>query len=261
MTGRAAGEVWAVDPPTPQALVAEWDGLAARRRQEILGGVDFSFSETLAPAVMLEVASARSRYRSPALVDIGCGTGELTADLQELADEVVGIDPSGKSIDLAQKLAPNLRFLVSDVESFAAANSGCFDIAVANMVLMNTGALDEFMRSVAALLRPGGTFIATVIHPWTWSRYWDYEQAPWYTYEHEVFVRARWKISSSARAAADLSTHVHRPIAAYFEAVNEAGLAVVTLRELGETSRSRSGRDLGRPFPRFLLLSAVGRTP
>ncbi len=249
-------DVWAVPRPQAHEVEREWDQLADRRRQEILGGLDSSFSDTLLPAVKDEVRMARSRSKSIALLDVGCGTGELTAQLHPLVDSLIAIDPSSRSIELARELAPHVPFTTTDLSSFANAHSRQFDLAVANMVLMNVVQLESFLRDLVEVLKPRGGLIATVTHPWTWPRYWAYEQAPWFDYESELYVQARWKVSKVAVAAPQISTHIHRPLSRYVEALVDVGFTITGIRELGRTTVTRGGHNVIHPFPRFLLLVA-----
>lgn len=257
MTGfEPVGSVRAVRRPDPEALVREWDKLAERRRLEISEGVDTSFLNTLAPAIKAEVHAARLRYPELKVLDVGCGTGELTADLLPLVDRLVGIDPSRRSIELARQLAPAVPLHRSDLRSFSVSHRRQFNVAVANMVLMNIDDLDSFARNLTDVLQPGGSLIATLTHPWTWPRYWAYEESPWFNYDSELFVQARWKISGAPTAAPEVSTHVHKPIGRYVQALADAGFAITGLLELGATSHTRDGRSVSRPFPRFLLVKA-----
>lgn len=237
-------------------MVSEWDALADRRRSEIGAGLDVSFWGTLLPAVKQEVSSARSRFGRFDLLDVGCGTGELTAALAPLVDTLVGIDPSERSIELARAYAPDVALECSDLEEFAQRGHHRFAISVANMVLMNVADLDSFLVNIVRMLRPEGRFIATLTHPWTWPKYWSYEEAPWFNYESELFIQAPWKVSGAEVAAIEASTHVHRPLARYVNAFARAGLAIRGLRELGRTTHTRDGVEVGRPFPRFLLVTA-----
>ncbi|WP_204910263.1 methyltransferase domain-containing protein [Microlunatus spumicola] len=237
-------------------MVREWDNLAERRRSEISKGTDTSFLNTLMPAVKAEVQAARSRHPELRVLDVGCGTGELTVELLPLVDYLVGVDPSRRSIQLARQLAPAVPLHVSDLRSFSASHRHLFSVTVANMVLMNVDDLDSFTRDLAAVLQPGGTLIATLTHPWTWPRYWAYEGAPWFSYDSELFVQAGWKVSGAPAAAPEVSTHVHRPLGRYVQGLVDAGFAITGLLELGATSSTRGGRSVARPYPRFLLIRA-----
>lgn len=100
------------------------------------------------------------------LVDVGCGDGRV---LREIADrypdrDLLGIDYSERAIELGRTLNPDLEFEVADVGTFNPSKP--FDVATAVEVLEHIPPtdLDEFIFSVAELLSPGGTLVATVPH-------------------------------------------------------------------------------------------------
>ena len=56
--------------------------------------------------------------RQERILDLGCGSGELTADIEKLADSVVGIDKSQVMIARAKAQFPAIRFEVADAVDF-----------------------------------------------------------------------------------------------------------------------------------------------
>ena len=48
------------------------------------------------------------------ILDVGCGTGALTGDIAEFADEVIGIDVSEEMIKKAKQTYPHLNLMVMD---------------------------------------------------------------------------------------------------------------------------------------------------
>src|SRR4051794_11062207 len=52
------------------------------------------------------------------ILDLGCGTGHLTAQIAACGAEVIGIDRSPEMIATARRNYPHLRFEVADAESF-----------------------------------------------------------------------------------------------------------------------------------------------
>ncbi len=61
--------------------------------------------------IRFEIARHPRRGR---IIDVGCGTGENTALLAAISDEVVGIDIDPKKIDAARRLYPNIGFYRMD---------------------------------------------------------------------------------------------------------------------------------------------------
>ena len=52
------------------------------------------------------------------ILDVGCGSGQLTAKINELAQETVGIDKSPEMIADARSKFPDIEFLVADASHF-----------------------------------------------------------------------------------------------------------------------------------------------
>jgi malonyl-CoA O-methyltransferase len=101
------------------------------------------------------------------ILDLGCGTGELTARLAGLFPkaEVVGLDIAPGMIDAAKKLErANLRFLVGDGEEVGGVKE--WDLIVANASLQWMDA-PRAIKGAARLLKPKGVFAFTTFGPQT----------------------------------------------------------------------------------------------
>ena len=96
-------------------IAREWDAIAALREDQIASGKDHSANFVLAPAILKGLKEGNS------LVDIGCGTGWLTARAEEHASFVVGVDPSHESIALARLRHPgrSIKYVAESVENFS----------------------------------------------------------------------------------------------------------------------------------------------
>ncbi len=86
------------------------------------------------------------------LLDMGCGTGNYTAALQQVAESVVGIDMSIGMIEQARAKFPALRFICGDVTSLPF-KSETFDGAFAVQVLHHVKMREPFIREVHRVLR------------------------------------------------------------------------------------------------------------
>jgi trans-aconitate methyltransferase len=102
-----------------------------------------------------ELLAARPGER---ILDLGCGTGALTADIAATGAEVLGVDRSAEMIEEARKKFPNLRFEVCDARNLPFA--GEFNAVFSNAALHWIPEAERVVEGVARALRPGGRFVA-----------------------------------------------------------------------------------------------------
>ncbi len=91
------------------------------------------------------------------IVDLGCGTGKLTALLHERlhARETVGVDRSARMLEAAGTGAPaGLRFEVGTIEAFDARRG--YDLIFSNAAFHWVEDHDALISRLAAALEPGG---------------------------------------------------------------------------------------------------------
>ncbi|MBP1931658.1 class I SAM-dependent methyltransferase [Ammoniphilus resinae] len=92
------------------------------------------------------------------ILDLGCGTGDLTAEIAACGAVPVGLDMSTEMIFKAQQKYPNLRFLQGDGESFQLEQN--FDAVFSNAALHWMKKPEKVIESVRGALRQGGRFTA-----------------------------------------------------------------------------------------------------
>ncbi len=76
--------------------------------------------------------------RGPRIVDLGCGSGELTAEAHRRLDasSTPGLDASPAMLaDAAAHAGPRLTFAAGDIAEFPSADAGTFDVVLANASL------------------------------------------------------------------------------------------------------------------------------
>lgn len=94
---------------------------------------------------------------APRVVDLGCGTGELTAELHAHlgARETLGLDSSPEMLREAGKLSvPGLRFEAGDLANFSPATP--FDVVFSNAALQWVPDHGRVMARLLAAVAPGG---------------------------------------------------------------------------------------------------------
>ena len=92
------------------------------------------------------------------VLDAGCGTGQLTAEIAQFGAEVVGIDASPDMIATAQKNFPQLRFEVADLTALPFDRE--FDAVVSNATLHWVRDQPSAIASIARALKPRGRLVS-----------------------------------------------------------------------------------------------------
>jgi ubiquinone/menaquinone biosynthesis C-methylase UbiE len=100
------------------------------------------------------------------ILDVGCGSGPLVADLKERGASVAGLDASPAMIRLArERLGDDAELKVADLTQPLPYDDEAFDDALAVLVLHYledwSGPLTELRR----VLKPGGRLVVVVNHP------------------------------------------------------------------------------------------------
>jgi trans-aconitate 2-methyltransferase len=125
--------------------MTEWNAELYRERS--------SLQQTMA-AEVLQALEVKSSER---VLDVGCGDGQITAEIARrvLQGGVIGVDASRNMIELAsQKSRPNLRFEVADACSLPFHHE--FDLVVSFNALHWIHEQDLALASIHESLQPGG---------------------------------------------------------------------------------------------------------
>ena len=103
------------------------------------------------------------------VIDLGCGEGRNTRSFARRGARMTGVDISSRMLDLArQEEAREPLGIRYEVESSAELRSfadDSFDAAVSTMALMDTPDFPVVAREAFRVIRPGGAFYFSVLHP------------------------------------------------------------------------------------------------
>jgi len=113
-----------------------------------------SFVYTMA-ADMLKLLDPQPGER---IVDLGCGTGPLTAEIAKSGADVLGFDLSPEMIEHARKNFPALRFEVADASEFTVPEP--VDAVFSNAALHWVRRAEDAVQAIARALKSGGRFVA-----------------------------------------------------------------------------------------------------
>ena len=98
-----------------------------------------------------------NRTAGQRILDIGCGTGTLSAELAAQGAEVLGIDSSAEMVARAQAQYADLRFVVEDATALS--YEGEFDTAFSNAVFHWIMDQDALLPGIFRALKSGGMLI------------------------------------------------------------------------------------------------------
>ena len=234
-------------PPT-QDTSAEWDAFADWYDQN-MGDQGDPLNRQLLRPLVLEMLGELSGLT---VLDCGCGSGYLTAELAGRAARVIGTDASGAFVALCRRkygAIANLEFLRHDLAAPLPFAAGAIDAALCKMVLQYTAEIEPFARESWRVLAGGGRLVVVVDHPFHAQfhfaqRLAGREPAKFPDLSHYFDPRPRHKISLWGRASL---TWYPRTVSAYVHAFLEAGFRLRELRELAEATAEA-------PVPRVLAL-------
>lgn len=170
------------------------------------------------------------------VLDLACGYGTVSRHLAGLGARVTGVDLSGAMIARARQLEARegrgIDYVHADATGTGWWDGRPFDGVLCHMALMDIDDLAGAVATVAAVLRPGGWFSFSVLHPCypggpegTWSGLSSWPPERGYACE------GWWSTAGEGiRGHAGAS---HRRLSTYLNTVIAAGLAVEEVAEHG----------------------------
>lgn len=157
MTNQSAGSKGAESAP---GLVNNYDAFAASYSTENDNSLANAYYERPAMLNLLGPITGRN------ILDIGCGSGSLTAEMLERGAAVTGIDTSIAMVELAEKRVGDEASLIqADLTDPLPFGNATFDDAVASLVLHYLEDWEPALREIRRVLRPGGRLFVSIDHP------------------------------------------------------------------------------------------------
>jgi SAM-dependent methyltransferase len=245
------------DVPLLGDTVSEWNKNAEARHKQISSEIDISYHKILIPTMMRLVGDIANKR----VIDVGCGSGYLTAELARKGSYVLGVDPSKEMIRIAKREygnLPRLKFINRSIEDFSSHYSGTgFDIAVSNMSLITIANLEEALRAISSVLLPKGIFAFNITHPCFYNQYRKYQSAGTFQYHISHAQKGSFIISNDPRGLPSPTTHFHRPLQEYFRSLKAASFAIDELIEPFPTPDVQKLYPKPWKVPHFLSLRCI----
>jgi ubiquinone/menaquinone biosynthesis C-methylase UbiE len=175
---------------------------------------------------------------------LACGQGQDARRLADLGARVVGIDISEPMLDYARKYEETtprgIRYVRGDAQTLAAFSVDSFDGAICHMALMDIPKLEPTISSVERVLRSGGWFVFSIVHP-CYGPHVDIVDA----YLAETRYEKRLPVDALPRHA------YHRPLSGYINTLAQARFSIT-----GMVEHYHETND-GRAVPGLLYLRCL----
>ena len=156
--------------------------------------------------------------------DIACGQGRMRHHLARLGEDVVGIDISATMLDKARATSPeDIAYVRADVTRPPAWWDGRpFDGCTCELALMDIDDLAGTLSTVTTVVRQGGWFVASIVHPCfpgnelgrsSWPPGEGYEREGWWISPDHNPKGVRIRVGAT-----------HRKLSTFLNALLDAGL-------------------------------------
>ncbi len=146
-------------PESSQAYVRNlFDQYAERYDAHLVNKLDYQGPQVIKS--LLEEWLSRSEGLR--ILDLGCGTGLCGPVLRQFADELVGVDLSGKMVTKAKSLEVYDRLEEAEAHAFLEQEKGVYDCIAAADVLVYVGPLERLFGEARRVLADGGLFVLTL---------------------------------------------------------------------------------------------------
>jgi SAM-dependent methyltransferase len=148
-----------------QQVAAAWDGNAATWVEHVRSGYDLYREAFTLPAFL----GFSPDLGGSQVIDLGCGEGHNTRALARRGARMTGVDLSPKMIAAArasEAAAPlGIVYHIGSFTRLDFCEDASFDAAVSTMALMDGPDFAAAARAAHRVLRPGGGFYFSVLHP------------------------------------------------------------------------------------------------
>lgn len=142
-----------------------YDNKAKERQYEILNKINRAHNYVEKP-MMKNMINDLSNKK---VLLLGCGTGDESILLEELnAKEIIGIDISKESIEIAKETYPQHTFIIGDMHNILF-DDNSFDFVYSSLAIHYSKEPEKVFKEVYRVLKEDGEFLYSVGHPLRWT--------------------------------------------------------------------------------------------
>jgi predicted TPR repeat methyltransferase len=138
------------------AVTKLFDGYAGNFDAHLVGALQYRVPALISAALR---RTHGDNARALSVLDLGCGTGLVGAEVKDIAEYLAGVDLSPKIIEQARRRGVYDELCVQEIVSFMEASPRKYDTVLSADVFIYIGDLDRVFASVSRCLAAGGLFV------------------------------------------------------------------------------------------------------
>ncbi len=226
---------------------------------EYIGAEGNTFHRELIAPAQLRVLEVQSGER---VLDIACGNGQFAREMARNGGSVLAFDFSATFIERAKQHSEkegttSIDYRVvdaTDEQQLRSLGDHEFDVAVCTMALMDIPTIEPLLATLPSVLRPGGRFVFSVMHP-CFNSMGAPLLAEEEVHEGELVAKYAVKVVSYLDVPAQRGegivgqpvphVYFHRPLHELLGSCFEAGFVMDGIEEPAFSPDSKSNQSLG----------------
>jgi ubiquinone/menaquinone biosynthesis C-methylase UbiE len=164
-------------------------------------------------------------------IDVGCGEGRVSRDLQALGHRMIAFDASPTMLAAAREADPDGDYRRADAAALPL-DDGVADLAVAFMSLQDVDDMAGAVGEIARVLEPGGRFCLAVVHPINSVGSFDGDEDDAVFHIRDSYFESRAYVEPLELDGLSMVFHsYHHSLSSYLAPLERNGLLVEAVRE------------------------------
>jgi SAM-dependent methyltransferase len=164
-------------------------------------------------------------------LDVGCGEGRVSRELKACGYRVTATDPVRELVNAAREARSADDYAIASGADLPFEDTS-FDLVMAYNVLMDVEDVPATLKEIRRVLRPAGTLVISIVHPFSDRGHFATTEATSpFVIQDAYFGSKRFEGTEERDGLRMHFAGWSRPLEAYATALEDAGLAITSLRE------------------------------